>query len=224
MQRSLDIAAISISGLCAVHCLLTPVALILFPILSGSLIASEDFHRFILWVILPTSGVAMFLGCRRHNNFSILVMGGAGLFLLVLSAFWVHDWVGEWGERLLTLVGGAILAAGHVRNYLLCRDDRCHAARPVRDRHAVRAECPAASGARDTGGQLRFHAPGRHSAECSRLWNGKDSNRTDGQGRVVVERRLDDVDFGRDVLHRLPRVRMLMTSLEGHRSACAEPH
>lgn len=48
MQRPLDIIAISVSGLCVVHCLLTPLALLLFPILSGTLIASEDFHRFLL--------------------------------------------------------------------------------------------------------------------------------------------------------------------------------
>ena len=126
MQRPLDIFASSVSGLCAVHCLMTPLVLILFPILSGSLLASEDFHRFLVWVILPTSGIALFLGCRRHNDLIVVAMGGAGLLLLVLSAFWIHDWVGEWGERLLTVIGGSMMAAAHIRNYLLCRDNRCH--------------------------------------------------------------------------------------------------
>ena len=125
MQRPLDIIAVSISGLCAVHCLLTPIVLVLFPILSGSLFASEDFHRFLLWVILPTSGLAIALGCRNHKDVIVLLSGVAGLSLLIVSAFWGHIWVGETGERLLTLTGGAVMATGHVRNYRLCRNDRC---------------------------------------------------------------------------------------------------
>lgn len=127
MQRPLDIIAISISGLCAAHCLLTPVALILFPILSGSLLASEHFHEFLLWAILPTSGTALLLGCRRHKDNSVLWLGGFGLSLLILAAFLGHDGLGEWGERLLTLIGGATMIAGHVRNYRLCRHDQCPA-------------------------------------------------------------------------------------------------
>ena len=125
MQRPLDIIAISVSGLCAVHCLLTLLALILFPILSGTLIASEDFHRFLIWVILPTSALAIVLGCRRHKDAAVLWLGIAGLSLLILSGYWAHAWLGEWGERLLTLCGGVIMAAGHVRNYRLCRQDHC---------------------------------------------------------------------------------------------------
>ena len=126
MQRPLDIIAISVSGLCVVHCLLTPLVLILFPILSGSLIASEDFHRFLLLVILPTSGLAIVLGCRRHKDAVVLWLGLTGLSLLIMSAYWAHAWLGEWAERLLTVIGGVIMAAGHVRNYGLCRQNRCH--------------------------------------------------------------------------------------------------
>lgn len=125
MQRPPDIIAISVSGLCAVHCLLTPLALILFPILSGSLIASEDFHRFLFWVILPTSGLAIILGCRRHKDAVVLWLCISGLSLLLMSAYWAHAWLGQWGERLLTFIGGVIMAAWHVRNYRLCRQDRC---------------------------------------------------------------------------------------------------
>ncbi|OQX34186.1 MAG: hypothetical protein B0D96_09975 [Candidatus Sedimenticola endophacoides] len=125
MQRPLDIIAVSISGLCAVHCLLTPLALILFPVLSGSLFAGEDFHQLLLWVILPTSGLAMWLGCRQHKDRLVLLFGLVGLSLLMLAAFQGHDWFGEWGERLVTVLGGSIMAIGHVRNYRLCRSDQC---------------------------------------------------------------------------------------------------
>lgn len=127
MQRSLDIIAVSVSGLCALHCLLTPLALILFPVLSGSLLAGEDFHQLLLWVILPTSGVAIGLGCRRHKDGRVLLFGLVGLSLLMLAAFQGHDWFGELGERLVTVLGGGIMAVGHVRNYRLCRSGQCSA-------------------------------------------------------------------------------------------------
>lgn len=127
MQRPLDIIVVSISGLCAVHCLLMPLVLILFPVLSGSLVAGEDFHQLLLWGILPTSGLALFLGCRRHKDRRVLVMGLVGLSLVILAAFHGHDWFGEWGERLITVLGGSIMAGGHVRNYRLCRNDQCSA-------------------------------------------------------------------------------------------------
>ena len=55
----------------------------------------------------------------------MLGLGIAGMLLLLFSAFWGHDLVGEWGERLLTVLGGITLAAGHVRNYRLCRQQDC---------------------------------------------------------------------------------------------------
>ncbi len=126
MQRSLDILAVSISGLCVVHCVMTPVALIMFLVLSGTLFAQEEFHLFLLWVILPTSGIALFLGCRRHKDRRVLLLASIGLSLLLLAAFFEHGWVGERAGRVLTFLGGAIMAAGHVLNYRQCQNDRCH--------------------------------------------------------------------------------------------------
>jgi hypothetical protein len=125
MQRQLDILAISISGMCAMHCLLMPLALVIFPILSGSLFAGEDFHRFLLWVILPTSGTAFLLGCRRHKDASVMMLGLTGIFLLVVSAIWGHNLAGEPGERMMTVLGGLMLATAHIRNFRLCRHDHC---------------------------------------------------------------------------------------------------
>lgn len=42
-------------------------------------------------------------------------MGVAGLSLLILSAFWAHAWLGEWGERLLTVTDSALLNVKRMR-------------------------------------------------------------------------------------------------------------
>jgi MerC mercury resistance protein len=68
VQRMADLFAVSSSGLCMIHCLATPVLLIFVPVFSASFLGGEAFHAAILWFILPTSLVAMTLGCWRHKE------------------------------------------------------------------------------------------------------------------------------------------------------------
>lgn len=127
VQTLLDRAAISASMLCMVHCLATPVLLIALPVLSSTFMADEEFHRFILMFLLPVSVVALFIGCRRHKDRGVLLLGGLGLVSLILAAWLGHDLLGESGEKVATVISGVILALGHLRNYRLCRHDRCEA-------------------------------------------------------------------------------------------------
>jgi MerC mercury resistance protein len=124
-QRVLDRLAISASALCIFHCLATPLLLVAVPVISATPIADERFHGFLLAFILPFSLVSLFLGCGRHKDRLVLVLGGLGLSSLVLIAFLGHDLLGELGERVATVVSGVIVAAGHLRNYRLCRRDSC---------------------------------------------------------------------------------------------------
>lgn len=126
-QRLMDRMAISASALCMLHCLLTPLLLVAVPVISTTLLADEAFHRLLVAFVLPTSLVALFLGCRRHKDRGVLVLGGLGLISLVLVALFGHDLLGETGERVATVISGAILAIGHLRNYRPCRQDGCHA-------------------------------------------------------------------------------------------------
>ena len=126
-QGVFDRVAISTSALCMIHCLATPFLIIGVPVLSSTFIAGEAFHRFLVWIVLPVSLVALFIGCRRHKDAVVAAFGGLGLLLLVLTAYFGHQLLGETGERVATVVGGLILAMGHFRNYRLCRLAECHA-------------------------------------------------------------------------------------------------
>lgn len=125
VQTLLDRAAISASMLCMVHCLATPVLLIALPMLSSTFMADEAFHRFLLMFLLPISLIALSIGCRRHKDRGVLLLGGLGLVCLILAAWLGHDLLGESGEKVATVISGVILAFGHLRNYRLCRQDRC---------------------------------------------------------------------------------------------------
>ncbi len=127
VQDLLDHAAISASVLCMVHCLATPFLLIMVPILSSTFLADEAFHRTLVLFVLPTSLIALFIGCGRHKDRNVMYVGFVGLFSLVFIAYFGHDLFGETGEKAATVVCGAILAYAHLRNYRLCRRASCDA-------------------------------------------------------------------------------------------------
>lgn len=124
-QKLYDVIAISLSGICAVHCLLTPIALIVFPIVGTTVLTHELFHRLMFFLILPTSLLAFFLGCSQHKDRAVIFLGVLGFAILFFGAFWGHGVLGISKERILTLAGGGIMAAGHVRNFRLCRQTSC---------------------------------------------------------------------------------------------------
>lgn len=125
LQRPLDRFGVLLSGVCLFHCLLTPLTVLLFPIVSLTFAADEGFHRMLLWLVLPTSACAFLLGCSRHKDRGVLALGSVGLIQLILAAHFGHDMLGEIGERIATTIGGLTLAMGHLRNYRLCKEDRC---------------------------------------------------------------------------------------------------
>lgn len=121
IQRFTDYTSISLAGVCVVHCFLTPVALILFPVVGSTFVFEEVFHELMLFLVIPASVVAIFLGCRRHKDFSVIMLGGVGLYFLLVGAFAATGYA----ESILTLIGACIMISGHLRNFRLCRKYCC---------------------------------------------------------------------------------------------------
>jgi len=130
---SLDGAAIALSAACVVHCLLLPLLIILFPILGSSILADESFHGLLLVLIIPSSALAFYLGCRQHGDGSVLWLGLAGIALLSLAAALGIEGLGVVSEKMLTGAGGALLATGHVINFRRCRARRCEESSACRE-------------------------------------------------------------------------------------------
>ncbi len=122
----LDKFAVILSGVCVLHCLLAPIALTLLPlaVVNGML---EDvlFHKAILWLVLPTSVVALFIGCLKHRDILIISTGILGMLLLVIIAFFAHDLFSPMQEKVATSIAGLILATSHVLNYRACQNQPC---------------------------------------------------------------------------------------------------
>ncbi len=139
----LDSLAVSMSLLCAVHCLLTPVLIVVLPMVATSFWADSNFHLWMLLLVVPTSTIAVLQGCKKHKDKLVFVLGAAGLALLIAATLYE---VLKHGAALdahcsmcvssdapplfapltvANLLGGALLASGHIRNFMLCRKHDC---------------------------------------------------------------------------------------------------
>ncbi|MDJ0910526.1 MAG: MerC domain-containing protein [Woeseiaceae bacterium] len=124
-QAVADWFGIAASTACAIHCLLIPALLVTGTILPASFLTDEAFHQLMLLVILPAAILAFGIGCWRHKDQWVLVLGMIGVTGMVLAVTVVHDLVGESGERIVTVLSAAVLVAAHLRNFRICRSMDC---------------------------------------------------------------------------------------------------
>ncbi len=165
--------------ICGIHCLVTPVLLVALPILATTFWVDENFHLWMILLVIPTTSLALWSGCRKHKDKWVLAAGAMGLGILVMAIIServskanaryhgaaaslhvetqkenpgsashaagggccpLHPAKGASSEEsdavkdksasfpgyvLLNMLGGLTLAAGHTRNFLLCRKSNC---------------------------------------------------------------------------------------------------
>ena len=125
IQTVADKAAIGLSMACAIHCLAVPLLVVLLPALASLHLLDEAFHLWMLMAVVPTSAVALTLGCRKHGRYTVLIPGVLGIVTMCAAVLIGHDLLGEQGEKWLTLLGAAMVAAGHLWNHRLCSRSSC---------------------------------------------------------------------------------------------------
>ena len=118
----LDKAAVALSGLCLLHCLLMPVIITALPFFGQ--FSERHLHAEILIIVLPISLIALSIGFRRHADKRVVGWGIAGLLLLLVGATLAHNLYGVVADRMLAITGSVILAAAHYRNSRLSRSCR----------------------------------------------------------------------------------------------------
>lgn len=108
-----DRLGIGLSGLCAVHCLLFPVAVALLPLWPLADAIHTWTHPVLFLLIAPTVWLAL-RGKARRPEVAAPLLGGLAVIAL---AWFLHEWTGRWGEALITLAGSLLLIRGHWLNY-----------------------------------------------------------------------------------------------------------
>lgn len=125
LQIIADKTAISLSVICTLHCLVLPFVVVMLPALAALNLQDETFHLWMVIAVIPISLLALTMGCKKHGDYRVPLLGVTGLSLLILAVFLDHDLIGETGEVVLTVLGATIISAGHLLNYRLCQRHRC---------------------------------------------------------------------------------------------------
>ena len=120
-----DKTAIGLSLLCAIHCLATPLVIVLLPSLVALQFNSEAFHLWMVLAVVPTSVYALTIGCRQHKRYRLLTFGFIGLSCLIVAVMFGESLLGEAWEKTLTTIGAGLVAYGHYTNYRLCQKKKC---------------------------------------------------------------------------------------------------
>lgn len=115
-----DAAAISLSFLCAVHCLVLPLILALLPSMASSL-TDEHFHRWMVIIVVPISIFSLVMGWRRHRRYFAIVTASAGLLLLIFTGYLGGAIISGYWEENLTILAAIIIAIGHFCNFRFCQ-------------------------------------------------------------------------------------------------------
>ena len=124
-----DKFSITLSVVCAIHCLILPVIISLAPTLAALNLDDERFHFWMVVAVLPISIYGLTLGCKKHKRYQLLILGFVGLSLLMSALFLeaqlnLLDYM-LISEKSLTLLGAIFLATGHWFNYRLCLKNKC---------------------------------------------------------------------------------------------------
>lgn len=119
-----DGVGMALSGLCIIHCLLLPIFLIGFPVITGFIPISEDLtHKILLLFLLPTALFAVYSGYRMHQQKKPLVLMMIGLTIVLLGTLFLHDYVEHYWEPIVVTLGSLIIVRAHFLNRHHCR--RC---------------------------------------------------------------------------------------------------
>ncbi|MEM6551669.1 MAG: MerC domain-containing protein [Planctomycetota bacterium] len=103
----LDTLAVGASVVCAVHCLVTPVLLVALPVLATTFWVDANFHLWMLGLVVPTSAVAVFLGCRKHKDKVVVGLCAAGLAILAGMALYESSVHAAYASEVTPVVGEA---------------------------------------------------------------------------------------------------------------------
>jgi len=112
-----DLVGLVLSGVCLLHCLLLPVAVVAAPALAVWLGETEtSVHWLLFAAALLVSGGALLAGLRRHGVWLVVLLGGLGLLAMAAAAAHLF---GRGVELVLTVIGASIVALAHVMNLRL---------------------------------------------------------------------------------------------------------
>lgn len=114
-----DKVGIFLSGLCALHCLLTPLLVLLLPVIGG-FFEQPGVHLTLALIVVPVGFYAFWTGFRLHKEALIFGLGLVGLSMVGGAAIVPHEWVEIKGLDIVTIIGSFCLLTAHYLNRRAC--------------------------------------------------------------------------------------------------------
>lgn len=106
-----DLVGISLSILCAIHCLSVPFLLGALPLIG--FVANHEFEWVMMGFIFAVAAVSFYHGFKLHRRNGIFWYLAAGVVVFAI----IRPLLPESLHPLATLTGGAIFVAGHWKNW-----------------------------------------------------------------------------------------------------------
>lgn len=111
IRNRLDRAGVLLSGLCALHCLLS-IVLVSVLGLGGQALLAPSIHEVGLGLAILVGIVTLGIGALRHGRIAPLLIGAAGIGLMASALAVGHGL----DEAALTIAGVSLVAFAHIRN------------------------------------------------------------------------------------------------------------
>lgn len=112
-MKGFDGLAISLSGLCLIHCLALPLIAVSLPV-AGILADAEWLHWAFVAFAAPVSLMALARPSRQGLPLGLVFLAMVGIGALVIGAV---GWPSESYETPITVLGGLVLASVHILNW-----------------------------------------------------------------------------------------------------------
>lgn len=111
IRDRLDRAGLVLSGLCALHCILSIVVVSALG-LGGQALLAPEIHEIGLLLAVVVGVLTLGIGAWRHGLPGPLLIGACGIGLMSLALLVGHGLP----EAVLTIAGVALVALAHIRN------------------------------------------------------------------------------------------------------------
>jgi phosphoglycerol transferase MdoB-like AlkP superfamily enzyme len=116
VRSMFDKVGITVTSLCAIHCIMLPAILPVLPLLGLSAVHNHAFERIVLLITMVLGFITLFIGFHRYHRklypFYSLFLGG--------FIYWQKDAWGPELEHVVLVVGAALVVLAHIMNMRLC--------------------------------------------------------------------------------------------------------
>lgn len=126
--RRVDFIGISLSALCGIHCLITPILVLYMPVI-GETIESSVFHTAMIALVVVAFYQSIYKHFKLHRSKTTLGLGVLGVLLFGISYLnevvghsheHTHGYHEEFSLEYIAILGAVLLITSHILNMKKC--------------------------------------------------------------------------------------------------------